>query len=117
MDIGSIEVVAIGGSKIADDGVWGEKGSFWSFEEGESIKDGDAGEVWVGVVLNLFNFDFESVDDWLDLSEPAVGDTIVAVVEFHLVEINIKERYGSCVHQESTMSIITFEVLQKLAFC
>ena len=86
VEVGSVEFV-FGGSKVPDDGVRGEEGALFGFEEGEGVEDGDVGEVRVGVVLNVGHVDFEGVDDRFYLSVPAVGDAVVAEVELHRIQL------------------------------
>ena len=37
----------------------------------------------MSVMLDLLNLDLKGVDDCLYLSEPVIGDSIIAEVEFH----------------------------------
>ena len=86
VEIGSVEFV-FGGGEVPDDGVGGEEGALFGLEEGQGVEDGDAGEVGVGVVLDVGHVDFEGVDDGFYLSVPAVGDAVVAEVELHGIQL------------------------------
>jgi len=81
-EVATIKLVARG-SEVSDDGVGGEEGSLFGFEEGKSIEGRESGEIGVSVVIDLFDLDLESIDDRFNFSVSAVGDSIVAEVELH----------------------------------
>jgi hypothetical protein len=84
VEIFSIELVACSSSEISDDGVGGEEGSLRGLEQRQSVEDGNGCKVRVGVVRDLLDFEFEGVDDSLDLSVSAVGGSFCAEVKFHV---------------------------------
>lgn len=79
----SVELVASSGSQESDDGIGGEEGSMWGFEEWKSVEDRDVGKIGVGIVGNFLKLNLEGIGNGSDLSESAVGGALGAVVKLH----------------------------------
>ena len=83
-------MISSDGGQVSNDGIGGEDVAFWGLQNWESLKDGELGQIRVGLMGNVLDLQASSLDDGSDLSISGISDSLSAVMKLHdlLLKIN-----------------------------